>query len=284
MKCSIAINKLALPGKLPQGDPRWGVLNDGFVNQEIDPFDFANAIYCGRPYAAWHNGRRSVENFICGQHIAVDMETGDERSTLDYIINMEFVKAYAGLIYTTPSHTVDDPRCRIVFYLDQPITESIAYKAAIGFVYSLFPGSDSSCIDCSRFFYGSKNCRIELFDNTLPIAHLRRYYARWKPKSAPAAPPPVAKPLRQTKPVENTETEVEQALRKLDPWKMDYPRWVSILAALHDEIGDSALPLAVQWAQGKPGEVEKKWKTFGKFGGRKATLATVFGMVNGKVH
>jgi hypothetical protein len=186
----IAINNMIIPGKIPAGDSRWKDFNDSFVNQDVETLDFANAIYTGHSYAAWHRGRRSVENFLQGQHIAVDMETGDKRSTVDYILKMEFVQVYGGLVYTTPSHTIADPRARAVFFLDQPIADPVAYKTAIGFVYSLFPGSDTSCVDCSRFFYGSVNCQIEWLDNVLPLSHLRTYYTRWgchTPADAPTS-------------------------------------------------------------------------------------------------
>lgn len=181
-KAQIAINEMALHGKLTPGDTRWARFNDSFVNRTVDTIDLANAIYTGHSYAAWHRGRRCVENFLQGQHIAVDLDTGDERSSIDYILAAEFVQVYGGLVHTTPSHTPTDPRARIVFFLDQPITDASAYKRAIGFVYSLFPGADPACIDCSRFFYGSLNCQMEWLGNVLPLAHLRSYYARWAHK------------------------------------------------------------------------------------------------------
>jgi hypothetical protein len=95
-------------------------------------------------------------------------------------MGMEFVQVYGGIIHTTPSHTTTDPRARIMFFLDRPIDDIAAYEVAIGFVYSQFPGSDISCIDSSRFFYGSRNATIELPGNTLPLSHLRCFYNRWR--------------------------------------------------------------------------------------------------------
>jgi hypothetical protein len=182
----IAINDMALDDKLPPGDSRWARLNDSFINQEVEPFDFANAIYMGRAYSAWHSGRRKDDNFLRSQFIAVDCDTEDERSSIPYLLRLEFVNVYAALIHSTPSHTDAAPRSRVVFLLDEPIADSAAYEVAIGFVYSLFPGSDTSCIDSSRFFYGSKNCEIELLvNNVLPVTHLRSYYNRWRRVTTP---------------------------------------------------------------------------------------------------
>lgn len=178
MSYKIAVSNIALSGKIPAGDKRWGVFNDSFENLEIEPIDIANAIYTGRSITTWHNGRRSLDNFVLGQHIAVDMDSGDSRSAIDTLIGIEFVQMYASLIYTTPSHTPQAPRARILFLLDKPIEDKDAYQQAAKFVCSMFDGCDTACTDASRFFYGSLNCQIEMFHKTLPLAHLRMHYKR----------------------------------------------------------------------------------------------------------
>ncbi|MBT9173887.1 MAG: hypothetical protein DDT21_02293 [Syntrophomonadaceae bacterium] len=174
----IAVNRMQLSGKLPQGDSRWAAFNDLFVCQSLPPLDIANAIYTGHAYAGWHNGRRCTENFLCAQHIGVDMDSGDQRSTFDELLQHDFFKTYGGLIHTTPSHTQQSPRARLLFFLDEPITNPTAFQAAATFVVSLFSGADQAVTDASRFFYGCCNCEIEIPFKTLPLAHLRHYYAR----------------------------------------------------------------------------------------------------------
>ena len=71
---------------------------------------------------------------------------------------------------------------------------------------------------------------------------------------------------------------VRTALMTIDPMAMDYSKWIAILAALHDEFGDAALPLAENWARGKPGEVQRKWKSFGNYTGTPATVASIIGL------
>lgn len=167
----IAISKQPT-GKLPP-NAAWDLFNDSFVNRDVPMIELASAIYMGHAYAPWHNGRRKTENFICAQHIAVDMETHDDRSRLEVLAQHEFVQIYGAILHTTPSHTDTDPRARIIFLLDQPIVSASGYKTAINFVYSLFPGADGSCVDSSRFFYGAANCEMLLPENVLPVAHLR---------------------------------------------------------------------------------------------------------------
>lgn len=176
-RIKIAVNRTPT-GKIPSGDSRWGTFNDSFVNQQLDPIEIANSIYTGHAYAGWHNGRRCTDNFLLAQHIGVDMDTDDSRSTFDAIRQHEFFKTYGGLLHTTPSHSVTSPRSRILFFLDEPIQDPNAFQAAAKFVVSLFPGADSAVTDASRFFYGAFDCDIEIPFNILPLSHLRHYYTQ----------------------------------------------------------------------------------------------------------
>lgn len=292
MGYQIAINKFALTEKLPKGDQRWEAFNTSFENRTLDLIDIANEIYLGHAYTAWHNGRRCTENFLSAQFVAVDMDTKDERSSIDYLAKMEFVRVYGGMIYSTPSHTDAEPRSRVIFLLDQPIETASAYKTAIDFIYSLFPGADGNCIKASGFFYGSHNCRVELIDNVLPIMHMRSYYKRWaktNPQVAQVAQP-TTKPAQTVTQPRRTETtgavseeqRIAEALKRLDPWSIDYKKWVAILGALHDEFGDTGLTIAEDWADGAPGEIKRMWASFGRFQGKRAGLGTIMQLA--KVH
>ena len=283
----IAINTMALDGKLPQGDSRWATFNDSFENVEIGLMDFANAIYTGHAYTTQHTGRRSLENFTSGQHLAIDMDTGDERSQLSTLLHHKLVAEYASLLHTTPSHTEEEPRARVVFLLDDPITDATAYTHATNFLMTQFDGADTVCKDASRFFYGAKDCSIELPGNVLPLAHLRALFSQVR-KANPSfmrAPTPNVvdrqrmSQMRQAKTDGPAELErVRDALSKIDPMAMDYAQWIAILAALHDDFGDAALPIAEDWANGKPGEVRRKWKSFGSYKGTPATVASIIGL------
>lgn len=184
----IAINTMAT-GKLTEGDPRWATFNDSFVNEQFDRAEIADAIYTGHAYTTWHEGRRCLDNFICGQHLALDMDTGDKRSSLAALMQNEFIRTYAAILHTTPSHTEAAPRARVIFLLDRFIPDPAAYKSATTFLMSQFDGADPACKDASRFFFGCKDCQIELLNNVLPLDHLRSYYKRWQATQPTKAPP-----------------------------------------------------------------------------------------------
>ena len=274
MSYRIAINSM-VTGKLPQGSPLWGEFNDSFVNQELDVIEIANAIYTGHAYTTWQKGRRSTDNFVCGQHIAIDLDRG--QATIDALINHDLIKLYGGIIHTTPSHTTEAPRARVLFLLDEPITNRDGYAAATNFLMSQFADADNACKDPSRFFYGAQGCELWFDEKYIPLAHLRTYYKRWNK----ARPKPTHKAIERPQNIETDMEKVQAALATIDPWAIDYTQWVAVLAALHDGLGDGALSMAEQWAQGKGNEVEKKWRTFGKYGGERAGLGTIFHLARG---
>jgi hypothetical protein len=178
MKILIAINETAT-GKIPPGDPRWATFNDRFLARDLEPVEIANEIYTGHAYAGIHQGRRSLENFVASQHIAIDMDSADERSAFATLQAHDLVRMYGGMMHTTPSHTDAAPRARVIFFLDKPITDAGGFQTAAKFLVSQFDGADPACTDASRFFYGSKGCDIWFSDNVLPVAQLRQFWRRW---------------------------------------------------------------------------------------------------------
>lgn len=293
----ISFSTMQLTGKLPQGDKRWGEFNDSFENLTLAPVEIANLIYKGYSFTTWHDGRRSLANFICGQHVAIDMDTGDERSRIDTLAAHPWVRMYANLIYTTPSHTENAPRARVLFLLDKPVEDATAYGEIVQFIMSQFDDPDTSCKDASRFFYGSLNCDLLTLDNVLPLAQLRRLYAldkrlnkrRRNVKSTQPANDVINLDAERTKRraaalTQNTPDDLErakEALRKIGPYDVDYNRWIGIIAAMRDEFGEAAFPFVEQWAQGKPGEVRREWDRIKTSAGKSMHVGTIFYLAAG---
>lgn len=212
MTIRIAVNRMALDGKLEIHDPRWKQFTGGFVNQELEVIDLANAVYTGHAYCPWQQTQwRASDNFHSAQHIAVDLDTGDHRSSFDYLLALDLVRMYAGLMHTTPSHRPDAPRARVLFFLDEPLTDPSAYQQATIFWLSLFDGADAVCKDPSRFFYGAKNCDIWFSENVLPVSHMRRYYREWK-QAQPVPRENIIRLDEYRPPAQTAQTDGERAL------------------------------------------------------------------------
>ena len=272
----IAVSSMALDRKLAPGDPIWHDFNGSFVNRELTPFDFAHAIYDGHPFTTWHaNGWRTSANYVCGQHLGLDFDAGDQSATLPALIANPFIHRHANILYTTPSHTPEAPRARVVFLLDTPIMQAKNYALAAAALLWLFGTADRACRDAARFWYGSLRCEIEMFDNVLSLATVKHIIAQYQASGR-------REMQRHTRTYTTTtdQAEVADALKKIPAWGIDYDEWVAVLMALHREYGDAGLGLAEQWADGQPNEVQRKWRSFKPSGNVTGAvgLGTVFAL------
>ena len=271
----VAFSHMTLSGKIPPNDPVWTQFNASFENMDLEMIEIANLIYTGHAFTTWHKDHwRAGKNYQLGQHLALDMDTEDNRSTLPYLASDKFIKQYASIIYTTPSHTPEAPRARVLFLLDTPIQQPANYVLAVSSLLWLFGTGDRQCKDSARFFYGSTGCEVELPNKTLPLAVVKQLIADYQKTG-----------LRVKRSHENKQysapadqKRVEAALSHIPAMGIDYDEWLAVLMGIHSEFGDSGLPLAESWAQGTEGEVERKWRSFNDRGNGtgKVTVGTLF--------
>jgi len=266
----------AQSGKIPPGSPYWTTFNGSFQNQELPSDLIAAELYDGKPITTWCNPQwRKTENYQCGQHLGLDFDTEDRQSSIPVLLKEPFIQKYAAIVYTTPSHTPDKPRARVLFLLDTPIFQPANYTLAAASLLWIFGTADRQCKDPVRFFYGGKPgaCEMEWLGNTLPLALVKDLIQRYKTTGNAQR----KRSHTTFTPGSADERTITDALSHIDPWSVDYDEWLSVLLALHHELGDGGLTLAEQWADGKPGEVERKWRGFGKYsGGSQVTVGTLF--------
>lgn len=286
----IALSKRKFIEK-PGRDFDWAAFNDGFINGETDALGFINAVYNGRAFCPQMNGRRSIENFICAQHLAIDLDTGDYRSTFDALAEHPLVRQYGAILYETPSHTDAAPRSRVVFILDKPIESAEGYRLALRTVTGMFDGADESCVDPARFFFGNGRLAQERRTEGIwftdpavfPLADLRMYarqaLVREKEQNL------YKQRQLSTAGMENKHQEwgekpdlhkVAEMLGAVDAYGLDYKTWMKVIAALRYEYGDAAYPLARDWSEapGKEPLTERKWSSFRNHN-NPATIATI---------
>ncbi len=166
---SITDNRAAL-GKIPQGDrDAWRVFNGSFRNVTVTPEELATLIQQGNAYTTQHTRYRDAENFQAGQHLALDMDTKDERSSIAVLKLDPFISRFASFIHTTPSHTTEQPKARVVFCLDRAIRDVSKYAELAQALVWRFQLADKSCKDAARFFYGAKGCDVAWLGNTLTL-------------------------------------------------------------------------------------------------------------------
>ena len=130
----------------------------GWDNQELSEKKLIELIRKGYAISAhFKEGYRTSKNFIQSDFIAADI---DGTISLDEAIRQPFVQDYCSFAYTTPNHTQERNRFRLVFLLDETITDGIEWKSALHGL-SIRLSSDPSIKDAARMFYG--NIRAEIF-------------------------------------------------------------------------------------------------------------------------
>jgi hypothetical protein len=273
----IALSSYQLAKKIPFGDPFWKPFNRSFQNVELSAMDLAGAIYDGFAFTVHHkNNWRSTENYLCGQYLALDFDTCDQQSEIATLKANKFISKYAGLLYTTISHTQEAPRARVVFPLDAPIMQAKNYVLAASALLWLFGTADRQCRDAARFFYGAPGCQIEYLDNVLPLETVRHLIEQYKTTGTQERRRHESGAYHAPA----DQAEVADALRRIPAWSIDYDEWVQVLMGIHAAFGDDGRRLADDWADGKDGEVEQKWRGFKANGNAvgSVTIATVFGI------
>lgn len=250
-------------GKIPPGDPYWHEFNGSFVNRQLTQINIAAALYEGCPITTWHRNRwRCSQNYELGQHVGVDFDTEDQRSSLATLLKESFVSRYASILYTTPSHTPEKPRARVIFLLDTPIHQAKNYALAAASLLWLFSTADRQCKDPARFFYGGRPgaCDMEWLPNELPLDMVKDLIRRYQ-ATGEQAKRHVGRPGYE--PQTPDETDIVDALKAIPPWGIDYDQWLAVLMSIHAARPDgSGLAIAESWAQGKDGEVAQKWRSF----------------------
>lgn len=269
----IAVSKYALEKKIPSGSDFWEKFNGSFQNVELEPQQLLQTVYDGRPITTQHkNNWRISQNYLCGQHIGLDFDSG-EKAKLSELIKDKFIERYCSFAHTTISHTEDNPRARVIFLLDTPIMQSSNYCLAVSALLWLFGTADRACRDSVRFWYGSPGCQFEYFDQVLPLDIVKHLIAQYQDTGQKEK-----KRSEYHAPAEMRE--VEDALKRIPAWGIDYDEWVNVLMAIHSQFGDAGYGLAESWGEGKKDEVSRKWKSFKAEGNCSGavTIATVFGI------
>ena len=273
----VAFSRFALGGKIQHGSDLWPKFNASFDNLDIPLIEIANNIYTGHALTTHHrNHWRHSDNYECGQHMGLDFDTEDDRSRLDTLASETFVRKFAALVYTTPSHTAEKPKARVIFTLDGPIMQAKNYALGATALLWLFGHADRQCKDPCRFFYGSKDCEMEYIGNVLPVAVVQKVIRDYLTSGAVAK----RKHSERYQPTAD-EHDVCEALNCIPAWGIEYDEWVDVLMGIHSAFGENGLRIAESWAEeGYPGEVERKWRSFrdgGNAAGR-VTIASVFGI------
>ncbi|MCZ8533379.1 hypothetical protein [Psychrobacillus psychrodurans] len=97
--------------------------------------------------------KRSIKNWHSQQVVALDF---DEAFTLQAALNDDFIRSNAAFLYTTFSHSDELHKFRVVFVLDNVLTNYSDFERVMTYLLEKFPQADEKCKDGSRLFYGGR--------------------------------------------------------------------------------------------------------------------------------
>ena len=117
-------------------------------------------------------GHKTDANFLSHSVAMVDIDSG---MTIEELLQDDFYNDFGSGYYTTPSHTEESHRFRIIFVLETDITSANDMCLLYRWLINHYTKSDGSCKDASRLFYGTINAaRSEITDRYLPEEFVKR--------------------------------------------------------------------------------------------------------------
>ena len=182
----IAINR-TIRGKLPPTatPSQWAAFNDAFTTADLTAGQIAAEIRAGHAIAADHgNRRRKRAHWQCAQHVGIDLDDG--ALSWDELIALPLVVDHAAIVHTTASHRPDNPRFRVLFLLEEPLTDPDSYAYVVGCFLRAFATADPHCADPSRLFFGAPDCSLLLqAENVVTSEDLANIVTAWPPEEWP---------------------------------------------------------------------------------------------------
>jgi len=294
MKYLISINQIPIIEK-PGSDFPWKEYMARFVTEEVDAIELLNRIGKGFGFGPVFggDGYPRKENFYCAQHVVVDMDTEDERSSLAVLERHPLVAAHGAIIYPTHSHTPERPRHRVVFLLNAPIYQVEHYRTICATVTAFFAGADPAG-GSNPVMTWQANGRIDA-DNLWPLVYLAPEFdfgiedvALYTARHRRVQEKQDASRRQEPRSFEEQDrmplAELFGKLNRIDPYSMGYTDWVKLGAAIAHSYGDDAFHQFKAWSD-KPGKVPltvAKWRSFIRATGNQAGYGTIVMFLKGR--
>ena len=207
----------------------------GWVNLELTPAELIQAVQeHGWAFCAQHTTPRCSANFVASDLIAVDVDGG---MSIEEALAHPLVRDHALCLYTTPNHTEENHRFRIVFAVSRTITKAQEMRAAtIGAARRL--GGDLAAVDPTRISFGSPGAIVHVIGREMSPEVLSELIQVGKGPAHPG---------RGTKPAETTQSALElmfdQALQMANGGSAslrDLPRAARVHCPFHNDRNASA--------------------------------------------
>lgn len=156
--------RIAINEKVKNKTTDYKTLNSNFKNRVLTIKEIADHIGKGFSFIGAEfktdekqNIIRNNANWLCSELITLDIDNG---LSLEDAFNIEQTE-HALLVYTTPSHTPEKHRFRILFDLPYLETNQERYREILKSFIKIYK-ADEQCKDLARLFFGNTNATIYL--------------------------------------------------------------------------------------------------------------------------
>lgn len=147
----------------------------GWTNTQLTVQDFIEHVVRGHPFAhQFFDGQKKKAFFQSASILVADIDDG---LTLEQALEHEIVKSFATFIYTTPNHTPEKNRFRIVFVLERRVFDPEHYEAMYADLMTHLP-TDPKAKSCAQLFFGAKGVEPIWVGNIMPESVMNKMVTR----------------------------------------------------------------------------------------------------------
>lgn len=172
--------------------------------------------------------KRDHSSFVSSQVVGIDIDQTDV--PFEAIEQDPWLREHASFAYTTPSHSEESPRYRIMFVLAKAITKIDEYRALMSTLIDKF-GGDPNTKDAVRIWFGSVNAKTIIWGKTLSERTVQNIVKAGEELQTEE------RIYRTFATSGLTFDDVQEMLRVIPP-KLAHIDWKKIVSAVADAIGD----------------------------------------------
>ena len=127
--------------------------------------------------AEYQGNYRSNDNFICSDCLPVDCDNDHSDDPDEWVYPSDVATAFPGVAFAvhysrnhmkTKGGKAARPKFHVFFAIDR-ITDPGQYSEMKKLVNTIFPYFDTKALDAARFFFGTKEPEVEIFDGSMTL-------------------------------------------------------------------------------------------------------------------
>lgn len=127
--------------------------------------------------AEYRNNYRNGENFIGTDCLPVDCDNDHSENPDDWVMPADVFEAFPGVTFAVhysrsnmreKNGKAARPKFHVLFPIDH-MTDAVAYSNMKKLVNTVFPYFDTNALDAARFFFGTSNSEVELYEGSINL-------------------------------------------------------------------------------------------------------------------